>query len=229
MKRLFLTLAGVLLVSHAPRVQATILLNEIHLRTPLSSDTTPGDGNYEFVELKSTTGGVEVCTDLWILVIENDGDGVGEIKQAWPLRNEDGTWMSTGANGLLLLGDDYTRPDSPYQFIKASQTTMGDPDGMGPDNLEDSNALSILLVRRAPPLPNPDPLTGAVDADVDVGDIGTGIFDWDRIPRPPSGLAAAPWTEIVDSVGFNGDKGTVIKNAYSPVSLSRTSAAVGVP
>jgi len=230
MKRLLLTLAGVLLVSRASSVQATILLNEIHLRTPPSTDLTPADGNFEFIELKSDTGDVEACTDLWILVIENDGGGVGEVKQAWKLQHEDGTWMSTGKNGLLLLGDDYIRPDSPYQFIKAPQTTMGDPDGMGTDDLEDANALTILLVRRTT-IPTPDPLTGAVDADVDVGDIGNGIFDWARTPRPPGSLAAAPWSQIVDSIGFNGDQGNVIKIAYSgtAANLSRSNTVKGVP
>ena len=231
MKRLLLTLTGVLLVSHPAPVQATILLNEIHLRTPASTDFVANDRNFEFVELKSTTGGAELCTDssgllLWILVIENDGSGVGEIKQAWPLRNADLTPLSTGANGLLLLGDDYTDPESPYQFIKALQTTLGDPDGMGADNIDDVNALSFLLVSG---YTNPAPLAGTTKPDIDMDNDGTGVFDW-ADPTPPASRYTSPlWTAIVDSIGFNGDQSTTIKTTYALANLSRTATVKGVP
>ena len=226
MKSLLLTCAGALSLSAPAPLRAAILLNEIHLRTPASSDVTPGDGNHEFVEVKSTTGGVEACTNMWVLVIENDGAGVGEIKQAWPLKKPDGTWMETGANGLLLLGDDYTRPDSPYQFIKAAQTTMGDPSGMGPDNLSDTNALSILLVLN---YTDPAPLPGTTKPDIDMDNDGTGVFDWND-PTPPASRYTTPlWSSVVDSAGFNGDAGAAIKITYSPANLSRSNLVTGIP
>jgi hypothetical protein len=244
MKRLLLTLAGVLLVSQTRSLQAAILLNEIHIRTPLSSDTVAADGNHEFVEVRSTTGGEEFCTadgpnglagtatglPLWVLIIENDGGGVGEIRQAWPLVNRaDGTPMKTGSNGLLLLGDDYTRPGSPYEFVKSPQTTMGDPEGMSTDDLPDDNALTVLLVAN---YTRPANVPVGVDPDVDVLDAGDGVFDWARA-FPPAGSIAKPWTgDPLDSVGYNGDQGSVIKRAYVPAAanLSRTSTAnSGVP
>ncbi len=226
MKSLLLTFAGAMILSAPAPLRAAILLNEIHLRTPGFNDPTPGDGNHEFVEIKSTTGGVEACTNMWILVIENDGAGVGEIKQAWPLKKPDGTWMETGANGLLLLGDDYTRPDSPYQFIKAAQTTMGDPSGMGPDNLSDTNALSFLLVLN---YTDPVPLPGTDKPDIDMDNDGTGVFDW-ADPSPPGSRYATPlWSSIVDSAGFNGDTGNTIRIAFSAANLSRTNLVTGVP
>ena len=230
MKRNLLTLAGVLMVAGTVPVQATILLNEIHLRTPASTDTVEGDGNHEFVELRSTTGGVEACTNLWILVIENDGGGVGEIKQAWPLRDAEGNWMETGKNGLLLLGDDFNRPDSPYQFIKAPQTTMGDPPGMGPDNLSNIDALSILLVRN---YTNPTALPGTTKPDIDMDNDGLGVFDWAEVPSPPPNRYTAPLWDIpiVDSVGFNGDQSSAptIRLSYAPANLSRSNTVKGVP
>jgi hypothetical protein len=239
MKRLLLTLAGVLLVSQSRSLHAAILLNEIHIRTPLSSDTVAADGNHEFIEVRSTApGGVEFCTSngletgdpLWILIIENDGGGVGEIRQAWPLVNRaDGTPLKTGPNGLLLLGDDYNRPGSPYEFVKAPQTTMGDPEGMSTDDLPDDNALTILLVAN---YVRPANVPASADPDVDILDAGDGVFDWARAV-PPAGSIAKPWTgDPIDSVGYNGDQGSVIKRAYVPAAanLSRTSTAnSGVP
>ncbi len=237
MKSLLLSLAGALLISQAPSLQAAILLNEIHLRTPLSSDDTAADGNHEFVEIRSTNNevfctdtGLETGSPLWILIIDNDGGSVGEIKEAWPLVNpSDNTPLRIGPNGLLLLGDDYDRaePPSPYQFVKAPETTMGDPDGMSTDDLPDSDAITVLLVSgyvRPSEFPTTDP-------DVDVGDAGDGVFDWNRVPRPQGSISAAPWSAILDSVGFNGDQGSTIKRAYVPVAanLSRSSSAKGVP
>jgi len=239
MKRLLLTLTGVLLVSQTSSLQAAILLNEIHIRTPLSSDTFAGDGNHEFVEVRSTSGGEEFCTadgtanglPLWILIIENDGGGVGEIREAWPLVNRtDNTPMKTGPNGLLLLGDDYNRPDSPYQFVKAPQTTMGDPEGMSTDDLPDDNALTVLLVVN---YIRPANVAPGVDPDVDILDAGDGVFDWARAVPPANSITVKPWTgDPLDSVGFNGDQGSTIKRAYvaPAANISRTSTGnSGVP
>lgn len=128
--KLFLALSGALAIAAPIAAPAAILLNEIHFRTPASSDTVPNDKNYEFVELRSTTNGVEECTNMWVLIIDNEGGNVGEIKEAWPLKDANNNWLKTGANGLLLLGDDYLKTDSPWVSFKSPQTTMGDPSGM---------------------------------------------------------------------------------------------------
>ena len=223
-----LVLLGAAVIAAPVTASATILLNEIHLRTPASSSAAAADENYEFVELRSTTGGVEPCTDLWILVIDNEGGNVGEIQEAWPLRDADSSPLRTGSNGLLLIGHNYTLPDSPWATVKATQTTLGDPPGMGNDEFPDADAISILLVRG---YTDPAPVAGATDVDIDMDNDGTGVPDW-LDPTPPAARYTAPlWTEVVDSIGFNGDQGAVIKPAFSATaaSLSSSSAVVGAP
>jgi hypothetical protein len=57
-------LTGLLSCMFLANASATILLNEVHARTPLSTDALPADGNYEFVELRSTlAAGIEVTAD----------------------------------------------------------------------------------------------------------------------------------------------------------------------
>ena len=130
-KTVIFPLAG-MLAALSLSAPAAILLNEIHLRTPGSTDLIPNDRNYEFVELRSTTGGVEACTNLYILMLDNDGSNVGAIKQVWTLKDASDAWLQTGANGLLLLGDDYHQPGSPWASVKSPQTVLADPKGMGP-------------------------------------------------------------------------------------------------
>ncbi len=198
---------------------ATILINEVHMRTPLSTDALPADSNFEFVELKSTTGGVEPCTDLWILLIDNDGGSVGGVSQAWKLVDANGGTLSTGTNGLLLLGDNYTKPKSPYENSKATATTLGDPPGMGSDNIP-NKAFTIALVQG---YTNPAPLGADTKPDFDKDD--DGVLDWQDGTPPAVRYTVAPWTVVnfnltsnplgaVDSVGFNGDSSGIIKTAY---------------
>ncbi len=222
MKTRALFLAG--LVTHVAcfHAPATILLNEIHMRTPLSTNSVEADANFEFVELKSSTGGAEPCTDLWVIIIDNDGGSVGEIKEQWRLVDESEVPLSTGANGLLLLGDDYNKAGSPYESAKAPQTAVADPQGMSQDNIP-NKALTVLLVQG---YTNPAPLPGDTDIDVDKDD--DGILDWVDPTPPASRYSTVLWTTIVDSVGYNGDSGALIKPTYGPTNLTGNTIYDGV-
>jgi hypothetical protein len=77
----------------------TILLNEININPPPASEASL-DLNYEYIELRSSTN--EACTGLTILIIDNNETQVGEVEEAISLDT-----LSTGANGLLLIGSAY--------------------------------------------------------------------------------------------------------------------------
>jgi hypothetical protein len=217
-------LTGLLSCVLLGNASATILLNEIHARTPLSTDALEQDSNYEFVELKSTTGVAEDCLGpgggpLWLLLIDNDGGGLGAVDQAWKLVDANQVALKTGANGLLLLGDDFLKASAPYNTIKAIQTTLGDPSGMGGDDLG-NKAYTMLLVEG---YTNPAPL--GVDTKPDFDQDNNGTLDWNQVPILAAGYQAAPWTVVsfnlttnpagaVDSVGFNGNSGATITPAY---------------
>lgn len=88
-------LVGVLMfaLGNSP-ARATILINELLVNPPSS------DNGSEFIELLSTTGGVEAMTGLWFLAIEGDGTNAGSIDVALSLNS-----FSTGTNGLFLWRD----------------------------------------------------------------------------------------------------------------------------
>jgi hypothetical protein len=73
---------------------AAIVFNEILLDPPGS------DNGQEYIELRSTTGGVESMAGLTMLYIDGDGNNRGTIDMAVSL-----TGFSTGTNGLFLWRD----------------------------------------------------------------------------------------------------------------------------
>ncbi|MDZ4656619.1 MAG: hypothetical protein SH868_03470 [Bythopirellula sp.] len=81
--------------------QAAIRFNEIYY-----SPETPEDGR-QFIELRSTTGGIESLNNMWILEIDGDAgnvpglqDNPGTILTAINLSG-----LSTGSNGLFMWRD----------------------------------------------------------------------------------------------------------------------------
>ena len=199
MKALVSALAALTLASAS---HAAILLNEVHLN-PQNPDQ-----DFEFMELRSTTGGVEACTNLWVIIINNDrndadfpvGDparllNLGEIREAWPLND-----LSTGPNGLLLLGNGYTGVPKGGAWSGAidANTAAGDPSGMGSSDIGSNDGFSMLLVSGFTGVRNP--VTG-LWPDVDVNN--NGIFDWTEVPIPPgANFTAQPWTAVLDSIGM---------------------------
>lgn len=207
MKLPFLTLLGV--ASMAAPLTGAIRLNEVHLNPP--GGTGLGDRNYEFIELISviTSGAdtradkTEACTGLTLLIVNNDRrdadsptlalKNLGEVSEVWSLND-----FSTGRNGLLLLGNGYSDEPrgGPWAGAIDPLTAVADPVGMGDGNIGSNDGFSLFLVSG---YTNPAPNNGlVVDFDVD----NDGLLDWND-PTPPAGrLTAAPWTAIVDEIGF---------------------------
>jgi hypothetical protein len=106
-----------------------------------------------------------------LLLIDNDGGSVGGIDQAWKLADVNGP-LSTGSNGLLLLGNDYLKSGAPYTNLKAPGTTVGDPPGMGSDNLSNKGYTMLLVSGYTEPTPL------STDTKVDLDRDDDGILDW---------------------------------------------------
>lgn len=212
---------------------AAILLNEVHLNVPGPDD------NYEFIELRSTTNGVESCAGLSLVIINNalSDDGVrlnpGEILEVFDL-NE----FSTGSNGLLLLGNGYAAspPGGPWAGAIDSATAVADPAGMGDSDIRTNTGLTVLLVR------NFNKTAGVRGADIDVDPFtgtgsspistGNGVIDWKQTP-PPAGALPQLWADadVIDSIAIrdvadNRDPVDVAaagnRNPYTTANLTST-------
>jgi hypothetical protein len=122
---------------------AALRINEVHANPP-GTDAVGAVG-YEYIEILSTTGGVESLDTYWLLLMDTDGNNMGRVDGAWDL-----TGMATGTNGLLLLGIDYAPTSGgPWAGRTAPGTAFGNlaippgKDGL----IEPNRAWSILLVR----------------------------------------------------------------------------------
>lgn len=180
---------------------AALRINEVHF------NVEGPDENYEFIELKSTNGTVESCAGLSLVIINNalSDDAVrlnpGEILEVLDL-NE----LSTGTNGLLLLGNGYTGtpPGGPWSGAIDPATTLGDPAGLGDSDIKTNTGMTILLVRNYNLAAGPKGTD--IDTDVIVGaaaiSTGNGVIDWKQVP-PPAGAVAQLWADadVIDSIG----------------------------
>ncbi len=138
-------LTGLLAIGLSTASHAAIMLNEIFVNPPGS------DNGQEFIELKSTTGGVESMAGLTLLIIEGDGSSPGLIDQALPLSS-----FSTGTNGLFLWRD-ASSVISPAPHV---DTTLNVAD-FSPDIENGSNTFLIV-----------SGFTGMVGSDIDVDNNG---------------------------------------------------------
>jgi hypothetical protein len=120
---------------------AGILINEVHFNVPGPDD------NFEFIELRSTTGGAESLAGLSLIIINNalhDNDGIaqnpGEILEVLNLGE-----LSTGSNGLLLLGNGYTDSPlgGPWSGYRNPATATGDPAGLGSSDIQTNSGLTV--------------------------------------------------------------------------------------
>ncbi len=156
------------------------VINEVYV-----NPTSSPDGNREFVEIRTTTNN-EALTDLWLLQIEGDGTAAGVVDTAINLGS-----LSTGSNGLLLLGASYGTTN-PWPRRPKPGTTVAN--GPVADNLENGTVTFLLVTG----------FTGAVTNDLDTNNDGT--FDF------------TPWTGIVDSVGWtDGGAGDRVYSAAALV------------
>ncbi len=182
---------------------AGILINEVHF------NVEGPDGNFEFIELKSTTNGVESCAGLSLVIINNalsDGgirENPGEIQEVLDLSE-----LSTGTNGLLLLGNGYTDapPGGPWAGAVDPATAFGDPTGLGDSDIKSNSGLTVFLIRNFNAVDgrkgvdiDKDPFTGTGSSPISTGN---GVIDWKQTP-PPAGAVPKLWedADVVDSIG----------------------------
>ena len=190
--------------NQAPPEENPIRINEVLINPPRS------DSNVEFIELISTTGGITATNNLWLLSVDSDRNGAqgGVVLEAWNLSGQ-----TTGTNGLMLLGNNYTRATNPWRDTLSSETILFDPDNkaggssLGEEDIGPNGALTILIVSDF----TGTPTVGAVlGDDLDTND--DGVID------------ARPWDTtvgvdgILDSVGFdqrNDQTGEVLWKTYA--------------
>lgn len=137
MKALLVLLAAVFPASAAPRI------NEIHVNPP--GTDAGGGASFEYIELLSDTGGVESLNGCKLLLLDTDGGNMGRVDGLW---NLDG--LSTGSNGLLLLGVNLVATGGgPWAGRIAPGTAVADiaippnKDGL----IEPNRAWSLVLVK----------------------------------------------------------------------------------
>ena len=202
MKKLLLPLLALCLAPLA--CPAAIRINEVHF------NVEGPDENYEFIELKSTTNGVESLAGLSLVIINNalSDNGVrlnpGEILEVLDLGE-----LSTGTNGLLLLGNGYTDapPGGPWSGFIDSATAVGDPTGLGDSDIKTNTGLTLFLVRNYNTAAGPK----GTDIDKDIITVpgsspistGNGVIDWKQTPPPAGALITPLWADadVIDSIG----------------------------
>ncbi|MEZ5302684.1 MAG: hypothetical protein R3F11_18915 [Verrucomicrobiales bacterium] len=191
MKRTLLTaaFASVVCVS-AP---AALRLNEIHINPPGDESTA----NAEYIEVISTTGGVESTNGLTILIIDSNGGSVGNINKAISLNGK-----STGSNGLLYIGPSFESAPAGGVFSAVVDTNTAFFSGFARGELDPNGGMTVLLVSGYSTPANLD-----LDSD-DNGTLNNSV----------------PWTTIVDSVAYGdhpygANVGTA--SVFSPDNISR--------
>ena len=173
---------------------AAIRFNEIYY-----SPEVPEDGR-QFIELRSTTGGVETLDNLWILEIDGDSaaipglnDNPGTVLSAINLGG-----LSTGTNGLFLWRDSSTivldNSKAPGVQGPGATTVLGldlfpnrvdlgyEGDEAGGPKIFENDVSNFLLV---------SDFTGTIglDLDTEANSLGgNGIFD------------LTPWTSVLDAL-----------------------------
>ena len=163
---------------------SSVVLNEIYVNPPDADDSR------EYIELRSSAPN-EALTDLWVLEIEGDGASAGVIDAVQNLGS-----LSTGSNGLLALGQNYTT-STPWTFDAG--TNVADLTGTTMEN----GSLTFLLV---------EGFTGSNGTDLDTDNDGV--------------LDITPWTSTVDSVGWtDGGSSDAVYSAASLVQSGVPDAA----
>ncbi|CAN5215924.1 hypothetical protein BH23VER1_BH23VER1_20120 [soil metagenome] len=162
---------------------AAIRINEVHANAPGGADVS-GSVGYEYVELISTTGGVEALSQLWLLNLDSRGGDIGRVEGAWNLGS-----FSTGSNGLLMVGLNYgSTGGGPWSGVAAPGTAFGNiaiPSGEA--EFFNNNGFTLILVQ------NFNGVVGTSDTSSNDTTIDTAFWT--------GGLGG-----IIDSVGFNESK-----------------------
>ena len=164
--------------------EGTILFNEI-LVNPVGPDY---GYDVEFIELLNTEGEGSAA-GISLLLINGDSVDAGEVRNRWELGS-----LSFGANGLLLIGNNYDDPPlgGPWSELVSFHTAFGDPAYFGQSSVKNSSS-TLLLVRNCN-----SSVTNNVDLDLD----NDGQID------------SSPWSEIIDSIAWFDGSGASDR-AYS--------------
>ena len=171
--------ASATLVASVSASHAAIQLNEIFLNPP-STDNTQ-----EFIELRSTTGGIESLAGLTLVNIEGDGTAAGSIDFTLSLGA-----FRTGMNGLFLWRDSalviHPAPD-PATVLNISDWPLNGAAFSG--DLENGSQTFLLVTG----------FSGTLNQDLDTNNDGV--------------LDVFPWSGVVDAIGFLENDG-VANQAY---------------
>ena len=168
------------------------------------------DGNNEFIELVSTSGSITTTDGLWVLVLDSNSDGgvIGEVLEAWDLSGQ-----NTGINGLLVLGNNYTRSSNPWKDVISKDTAIFEPDGMGDGDIASNEGISLLLVKGFTGKAN-DALGAGTDLDTN-DDGALDVRPWDL---------SGGTDGVLDSVGYAqlsiGDNPVIVTNTYALADIS---------
>ena len=125
----------------ADPVAGPVLLNEVHL-DPV---TSPEDGADEYIELISTNFGIAGMNGLTLVIADADGATPGVITESIDLSG-----LSTGTNGLAILGDSYN-DNSEYDTLISPETNKEDPQGLTGGDIGPNTALIVLIAKGPPP------------------------------------------------------------------------------
>ncbi len=161
-----------------------VVLNEIFVNPGGTDDAR------EYVEILSTTGGVEALTGVWLIEVEGDGTGAGTIDNAVDLSS-----LSTGSNGLLMLGEGYGTIGTPWPGGVVDPATTLANLGRTPATIE-NGSITFLLVTG---------FSGSVGGDIDTDNDGV-------IDNPL-------WGSVIDSVGWTDGGGA--DQIYTPAGLTQ--------
>lgn len=175
--------AAVILV--AGNATAAIIINELLINH--SSDLTAADQDREFLEFRSTTGGVEAMTGLTFLYIEGDGGNAGIIDFALDLGA-----FSTGTNGLVVFTDGVDDWDPAAEAATPINVVEFTNDDGGGDDLENGSATFLIV----------SGFTGTGGDDLDTDNDGV--------------LDSTPWSSIESVVGWTEFSGGT-ETAYAGV------------
>ena len=138
------------------------LLNEIFVDAPGADD------NREYIEIIAPP--LQSLTNVWLLEIEGSGANAGTVDNSQDLSS-----LQAGANGLVLLGEDYPTLGSPWSGIIDPATTLGDLTNVPLEN----GGITFLLV---------EGFTGSTGDDLDTNNDGV--------------LDLEPWSIVWDGIGW---------------------------
>ena len=166
---------------------ATFLINEVNINPP------GADNDKEFIEIRNVGNTAASTNGYTLLLIDSKVSTTGTSDTGTVLKAFSLDGMGTGANGLLLLGNNYNeanRANIPwngttnaigvYAMKASAQTALGFPPGMTPDIIGEQSlngALSLLLVKSFNQREGVDLDSGMNAAGTVVGAADDGVID----------------------------------------------------